>query len=116
MKHTSPKDFRENLLIVFMHMDVEHYLNEENAIYVLPGWHRIKIGKQNALKHFKIKFSLNKFSDKFLFAKLSSGLDFVNTIFHLANGFVPKSRCILSDTKLVQMLSGHICLHDQSEH
>jgi len=40
------RDLRENLLIVFMHMDVQHYLNTENAIYVMSGWHRIKIGKQ----------------------------------------------------------------------
>ena len=34
------------------------------------------------------------FSDKFLFAKLSSRLDFVNKTVYLANGFVPKTRCI----------------------
>jgi len=41
-----------------------------------------------------------------LFAKSSSGLDFVKTIFHLANGFVPFNYMFLSDTKLLQRLSG----------
>jgi len=55
------------------------------------------IGLRECFKTFQDKISIKKNSDKFLFAKLSSRLDFVNTIFHLANGFVPKSRCILSD-------------------
>jgi len=40
------RDLRENLLVVFMHMNVQHFLNTENAIYVMSGWHRIKIGKR----------------------------------------------------------------------